>query len=216
MRKALKWLCSANNAIALAAAFKNQMIALLLSPQAGQGTRDYFSPHPCFSVAIRGGGSYFILPLCVKSSVCGLDARERTQRAWLADTKQQSKVPPKCTRGELSGGNPPLRPSERAAGTQRAHPAHPEVLRQRPERCCASSAWLSLPRREPELLLLELAWHPFLQTSNRAGKSSWPGEPLPREKSIRPPVRGWKEGVTHLVLFLGVPPAHRCSYSSHA
>lgn len=41
----------------------------------------------------------------------------------------------------------------------------------------------------------------FLKTSKRAGKSSWPGD-----KSILSPHVG-----LHLVLFLGVPPAHSCS-----
>lgn len=47
MQKSLKWLCLVNNVIALAASFK-EMIALLLSPQARQGLRDYFFPIPVF------------------------------------------------------------------------------------------------------------------------------------------------------------------------
>lgn len=120
MQKALKWLCSENNAIALAASFKKQMIALLLSPPAGQGMRDYFFPIPVFSVATRGGGSYFILSLCVKSRVDGMPGNRRSVLGSQTPSSR-AKVPPKRTRGELRGGNPLLRPSEQAVGTPCAH-----------------------------------------------------------------------------------------------
>jgi len=48
VQKSPKWLCSVNNVIVLAASFKKQMLALCLSPQAGQGIRDYFFPIPVF------------------------------------------------------------------------------------------------------------------------------------------------------------------------
>lgn len=57
-QKSLKRLCLGNDVIALAASF-NEVIALLLSPQAGQGMRDYFIPIPVFQQQREGEEAIF-------------------------------------------------------------------------------------------------------------------------------------------------------------
>lgn len=78
MQKALKWLCSVNNAIALAASFKKTDDCFTLITTSRAGDEGLFFPHSCFSVATRGGGSYFILSLYVKSSVDGMPGNRRS------------------------------------------------------------------------------------------------------------------------------------------
>lgn len=185
MQKALKWLCSENNAIALAASFKKQMIALLLSPPAGQGTRDYFFPIPVFSVATRGGGSYFILSLCVKSRVDGMPGNRRSVLGL--------QTPSSRARFLL---NVPVVSWE--GGTHCCVPLSRQWAPPAPTWRCSSRPQKGAVPGQPSLPSPEAS---FLKTSKRAGKSSWPGD-----KSILSPHVG-----LHLVLFLGVPPAHSCS-----
>lgn len=66
MQKSLKGLCLLNNEIALPDSVRRG-IALLLSPQAGQGLKDYFlSPSLFFGSSMRRRKLFYLIPLCTE------------------------------------------------------------------------------------------------------------------------------------------------------
>lgn len=126
--------------------------------------------------------------------MCGLDARERTQRAWLADTKQQSKVPPKRTRGELSGGTPRCVP----LSGQRA-PSAPTL----PTRRCSGSAQKGAvpaqrgfpsPGESPSCCSLNSLGIHFSRHQTEQGNLHGQGSPCRERNPSVPPCRAGKRG----------------------